>query len=92
MENEYPRAVEMPNSGLYYSEQGPNSVYMNVILAKTDLGEQEIRLVFTIDQSEIGNQFQALLHGQLLTSIKLMDAFANAMVLDEQNIEDENEY
>lgn len=72
-EIKFPRIVNLKNAGIYYKEDGPNAVFINLVEF-----EDNIRLVITIDQSYLGNEFSACTYGKLIDSIPLVEALKQA--------------
>ncbi|MBW6465443.1 MAG: hypothetical protein K0B06_02950 [Brevefilum sp.] len=81
---EFPRSVKMEKAGISYVEEGPNVIFMNVVLK-----DEEIKLILTIDQTDLGNAFSAMTYGKVITSMPLLEALEMAKGLEDQEEEED---
>jgi len=79
----FPRKVIMEKAGISYVEEGPNVVYKNVIA-----DDNNIKLLATIDQSDLGNAFSAMTFGKLLETIHQLEALEEAKALEDQVLDE----
>lgn len=86
MENtdEFPRRVIMEKAGISYVEEGPNVMFINIVMT-----DEKIKLLLTIDQSDLGNTFNAMIYGKVLISMPLFEALEMARSLEDQWGEEE---
>jgi len=84
MENnyEFPRSVIMKKAGISYVEEGPNVMFINIVMS-----DEKIKLILTIDQSDLGNAFSAMTYGKVITSMPLLEALEMARSLEDQEEE-----
>lgn len=79
----FPRQVNLNKAGIHYTEEGPNVMFVNLVQM-----DDKIRLVFTIDQDEVGNMFSASTFGRIIDSIPLAQALESAKELEKQPLEE----
>ena len=65
----FPREIDMGSRGIVYKEEGPNTIYVNLVEKNGS-----ISLVFTIDQSDIGAEFSAMAFGRVVYTVPLVQA------------------
>ena len=82
-ELKFPRNVVMDKAGIFYTERGPNAVFINLVA-----DDDTIRLVVTIDQDSIGNSFSAMTFGKVIDSMPLVEALEKAKLLEAQAEDD----
>lgn len=71
MDGEYlfPRELVLEKAGVTYIEEGPNIIFINIVLA-----EDKVKLILSIDQDDFGSAFSVMTHGKIIASIPLLEA------------------
>jgi len=82
----FPREVNMHKAGIFYKEEGPNVVFLNIVVS-----DDTVKLIVVIDQDEIGNAFSAMTYGHVIETITLADALDRAKIIETQVQEDDLE-
>ena len=82
-EKDFPREVNMEKAGIGYVELGPNIISVHIVQGVSENGEPNLQIVFSMSQTELGCEWNAMLKGNVLTSITLKDALDTLKPLED---------